>query len=518
MLKNVIRWVFVPIIFLLPAIFLPIIFFFNSDINPRVYSFNHAKSSMYAVKGGVGGVVQADDNYLSLLTVRFAHTEGLSGNSIFRIKNALDEDWCHTASISATNYTAIPQYVFGFPPIARSKGNTYAFEITMTDKSSKLRLSDTYPVLISQYQYPKDILIQNKRLLATFIMKKLLYYSHGETAWKVFAVYSIPFFLYLFYISFAYRFIPNVFMEKAGRQLRLLANPYMAGIFFSLFLDIFVIRKYTDTTTTLITFLWILGVGAYRLESRHSFGVALLFLTFCPFLLSANMDWIAEKSAVWAYMFLAVGTVHAMFELKAEESPKVQKFFDFVSQAFSFITYFDSCINACAKKIKEFALFSVRNFVKVVVVFIVITALSLLGFDAYLKTMSYIDRQNKNPGAPHIEPTLVYPGTKIILYGDRFGDNTNSNYALMKDGERIRVDYWDDHKIIFTVPLSFKAEEMKLWIEKPVEWNAETIIEKTKPVQIKLLKVTGQFTPDDDLYFEQMKGWREETRKVNGYK
>jgi hypothetical protein len=118
----------------------------------------------------------------------------------------------------------------------------------------------------------------------------------------------------------------------------------------------------------------------------------------------------------------------------------------------------------------------------------------------------------------NVEPTLVYPGTKVFLYGDRFGNNSNNKYALMKDGERVRVDYWEDHKIIFTVPLSWKSEPMNLWIEKPVEWNAETIIEKTKPVQIKLLKVTGKFTSDDELYFEQIKEWKRETKEMNGYK
>jgi hypothetical protein len=131
--------------------------------------------------------------------------------------------------------------------------------------------------------------------------------------------------------------------------------------------------------------------------------------------------------------------------------------------------------------------------------------------------MSYIDRQNKNPGTPHIEPSLVYPATKVFLYGDRFGDGANEKYALMKDGERVRTDYWEDHKIIFTVPLSWKTGLLNIWIEKPVEWNAETIIEKTKAVQVKLLKVTGRFTPDDYLYFEQKKKWRKETLESNGY-
>jgi hypothetical protein len=58
---------------------------------------------------------------------------------------------------------------------------------------------------------------------------------------------------------------------------------------------------------------------------------------------------------------------------------------------------------------------------------------------------------------------------------------------------------------------------MNVWVERPVQWNGETIIEKTKEQQIKLLPVTSWSAPDDDLYFEQMKKWKKETREINGY-
>jgi hypothetical protein len=132
--------------------------------------------------------------------------------------------------------------------------------------------------------------------------------------------------------------------------------------------------------------------------------------------------------------------------------------------------------------------------------------------------MSYRDRQLKNPRIAKIEPGLLYPATKVVLYGDSFGDNSNTNYALMRNGVPINVDYWEDHKIIFTVPLDWKSGDMRIWIQRPIEWNAETIIEKSKPFTIKLLKVTSGFTPDDDLYFEEMKNWRKETKEINGYK
>ena len=511
----------VSFIFLCGAIVLSLVYIFNSNIAPNIFSYRHNTNSVQNMGEVIKGEFTAQENYLGILSVRFENGMSLKGDSVFRIKNILDTYWSYEATISASQFNTLPFYDFGMPIIAKSKNQTYKFEIRLPaskTNSQHFMLSNKYPVLISQYQFPKNILLNNKSIFIEFIIKKLSYYIYGETAWKVFAVYSIPFFLYLLYLTIEQTIFIQDLLPKIKHLISFLINPYMCVIFLGIFIDIFIIRKYTDSTTILFTILWMLGATAYALESRISFGVALIFLIFCPFLLSANMDWVAEKSAVWSYMFLAVGTFQAMIELKAEQSPKLNGFLKVLSLILSFITHIDSFLIARAKEVKRFALFSKRNFAKVVIIFIIASILFFIGFDLYLKALSYRDRQMKNPSIPHIEPLLVYPGTKVVLYGDRFGDNSNNKYALMRDGHRVQVDYWEDHKIIFTVPLDWKQPGvMSFWIEKPIEWNAETVIEKTKPITIKLLKVTDYFTPDDDLYFEQMKTWRKETLEINGY-
>lgn len=519
-INKLTKWIFVPLVLFFVGIALFFVYFFNSDINPNILSFNHSSLNLKNNKEVVSGTFTAQENYLGIITVRFDKKEVLSGDLLFRIKNVLDKDWYHEATVAASQYYVLPQYRFGLPVIAKSKNQTYLFEVRLLDnapRNSNLTLSKTYPVLISQYSFPKNILLENKMLLAQFIFKKISYYMYQDSSWKVLAIYSIPLILYFVFLLFESKLRSFEFIQKLRNKILFILKPYVLFIFLCIFIDIFVIRKHSDSVTPLFTLLWILGVAAYQLESRYSFGIALVFLAFCPFLLSANMDWMAEKSAIWAYMFLVVGTIHTIFEMKADESKKVRAFFKNISFVLSFITHIDSLLIKCAKKIKEFAFFSVRNFIKILVAFIIVTALFLICFDFYLKFMSYRDRQMKNPGTPYIEPALVYPGTKVFLYGDRFGDNSNSQYALMRDGERVRTDYWEDHKIIFTVPLGWEPGAMNLWIQKPIDWNAEVVIEKTKPVTIKLLPITDHFTPDDDLYFEQLKTWRKETREMNGY-
>lgn len=516
-IKKIICGVIIAIGLLCGGVFLSVISLFNSDINPNIHSYNHEAGVIKNTNGIISGKFTANDDYLSLITVKFDNPITPNGNSLFRIKNILDNDWYQVATISASNYFVVPQYTFGFPTIDKSKNKIYYFEIKMIDESNQLTLSRKYPVLISQYQYPKNALFENKQLFIEFLIKKLTYYINGDIAWKVVAVYTFPFFLYLIYSVRFIRLVFKTHIHLFKTKLYQLLSPYMFIIFLGIFIDIFIIRKYLDTTTILFTILWILGVTSYRLNAYFSFVIAFILLMFSPIVQFAHLDWIGTKSAVWAYMFFIVGTFHIVIELKSDQSPRTKQLFCYISRFFSFITYIDSILISCILNTKNYAFSSTKNFIKTLLQFVIVTLLLITVFHLYLNILSYRNRQMKNPGTPKIEPTLVYPGTKVFLYGERFGDGKNDKYAVMRNGERVQVDYWEDHKIIFTVPLSWKPGEMNLWIEKPVEWNAQIIIERTKPKSIKLLKVTGHFTPDDDLYFKEKKSWKKETLELNGY-
>jgi hypothetical protein len=66
-----------------------------------------------------------------------------------------------------------------------------------------------------------------------------------------------------------------------------------------------------------LTGLWILAVRHYKFEGRVSIAIALFFLTLCPFLLIFKKEPIAEKAAIWAYMFLVVGVVKEIWLLRS---------------------------------------------------------------------------------------------------------------------------------------------------------------------------------------------------------
>ena len=74
----------------------------------------------------------------------------------------------------------------------------------------------------------------------------------------------------------------------------------------------------SDLLILMLTGLWIYLIRLYKFGSRVSVASALSFLALCPFLLILGKDGIAEKAAIWAYMFLLVGVCQMFLEYKNE--------------------------------------------------------------------------------------------------------------------------------------------------------------------------------------------------------
>lgn len=73
--------------------------------------------------------------------------------------------------------------------------------------------------------------------------------------------------------------------------------------------DIFFLKFTSDLVILFLAGLWVLTVRLYKFEGRDSIKVALGLLILCPILLIFKKDFIAEKAAIWVYMFLVVGVI-----------------------------------------------------------------------------------------------------------------------------------------------------------------------------------------------------------------
>jgi len=110
-------------------------------------------------------------------------------------------------------------------------------------------------------------------------------------------------------------------MGQKINQLISAASAYKQLVLFicaiGILMDIFIFKLTSDFLIFFLTALWVLTVKFYKFEGRVSVAVALGFLILCPFLLIFKKEAIAEKAAIWTYMFLVVGVIQEIWLLRS---------------------------------------------------------------------------------------------------------------------------------------------------------------------------------------------------------
>ncbi len=242
------------LIFLFLGLLLSFYYLFNSDINPLVFSQNHSVDLIKNLNTKIIGRITSTDNYLGIISIRFNQKQIQKIGSEFRIKELKSLDWYHVATIEASQFSALPLYPFGFPVIENSRGKTYEFEIELLDKTGnrKLELSREKPVLISQYKYPKEVLLNHPNLLVSFIYKKISYYITSKKLWKIFTVYSLPALFYFIYSFILFNIVDKKYKKRFENHISFIFKPITIIVLIVIYVDIF-IRKYSDTSTLLLT-------------------------------------------------------------------------------------------------------------------------------------------------------------------------------------------------------------------------------------------------------------------------
>lgn len=300
--------------------------------------------------------------------------------------------------------------------------------------------------------------------------------------------------------------------------------------------DIFKVPQVYDTVTFWLTLFWVIVVIGYRLEGRFSFAAALSFLVICPISLILKNELVAEKAAIWTYMFLVVGTIQSLIELRVGDKDRVdldQYWAKTESLRRGSFAVLRMTLTPIKNKLLEFKKYLVYIFTKkrsllgyvifyiktimVVIIFVIAIFLLKLAYDKFQVEYKKYQRLQRNPVINKIEPYYVYKSTKVLMRGKLFGLKNNEKQRLMSDVGEIEYQFWDDSKIVFVMPTEWSFGEHDIWIEKNIGWDGKRETAKSNVVKIKLLPITGRFTPDDEKYFEQLKSLDKETLEINGY-
>jgi len=139
-----------------------------------------------------------------------------------------------------------------------------------------------------------------------------------ETQKEIIRFFPLAFLLTIFLLL--WQVIKKIFKEYVFNQITLFVL-----VIFGILLDIFIIKFTSDLLILILTGLWILSVYHFKFKGKVSISLALGFLILCPFLLIFKKELIAEKAAIWAYMFLVVGVVQLFVEYSKEERKDAKK-------------------------------------------------------------------------------------------------------------------------------------------------------------------------------------------------
>ncbi|HCR36157.1 TPA: hypothetical protein DIU22_03900 [Candidatus Woesebacteria bacterium] len=240
---------------------------------------------------------------LGIVSVRFYNQDRDSDDTlVFRLKEEGKEKWYYEAKYKTDQFMPHKHFPFGFSEIKDSVGKNYEFQIESLRgaSGSGILIDNQYPVFLAKSTFLKADLSGNKNTLLYFLGNKFI---------NILGDKDLLFNNFLFFLPLIY-FV--IFVLSKGISFQFLTGFAMAIVIY----DIFWLKGSYDSLFIGILFLWGLISRRFHFESRIAAVFALGFLALTPIMLIFSQDDLAEKTAVWAYLFLCVTVVQQIYELK----------------------------------------------------------------------------------------------------------------------------------------------------------------------------------------------------------
>lgn len=275
----------------------------------------------------------AKDNYLGILGVRFNKFNRKNTDVImFRIKERGTASWYYQKKYETRRFLELAVYPLGFPAIENSQNKSYVIEIESLygKKGDAIGISDTRPILISEYVFPKSYLTANKYRLVTFLIKKLENAFTDSSVRKYSIYFILSLILYFLLISQCKNYIAILPKKSIKLSFQLSSLYKVDGLFLLYFILIaigvntFVIQ---DSSSEIIIFLllfWFFTIWYYRFNGAVSFllsgGVLLVSLVLY---ISGLRDQ-ATRASFWVYALLWIGVFQLILNSKrSTTTPKI---------------------------------------------------------------------------------------------------------------------------------------------------------------------------------------------------
>lgn len=289
--------------------------------------------------------------------------------------------------------------------------------------------------------------------------------------------------------------------------------------------------KITESFPAYLILSWVLSLLSYRQNLNTSTKLGFILLVLVPLLLIFGAEQLAERVAITAYLLSFTGVVLSLVQRKMPISATL------TAGSFSALLKND-VLNLICKFPSPIPNMTLSIYHRLKKIFLelygpfpvternkipLLTKSMITGYFlfslifAFQSYQTIISRLALNPSISKYEPRLAYRSTKILIRGDGFGWREKEHVRLLNGNREVYVDYWSPTKIIFTVPLHWEYKPQPVWIEKSAIWKGKRITVKSDVMTLKIIPATANFGPEDDLFFEQLKKFEDETLEINGY-
>ncbi len=350
-----------PLLLFLFGAFFSLFQIFTQDAHITVLPYENKNNASLILPGESlldGSVIKGNfvayENNLGTIALKIKnlHGENVSDNFkvYFRIKESNTNHLVGENTYNGGQFHELDLFPFGFMKIPDSKGKRYSFEIYSkgATKNNALTIARNQTI-VTEYQFTKTQLKIPKVFLQFMYMKFIYALQNFDIIFSS-LIYFLPFYTYYYILSerrtitfnakftyFIFLHFLDSYLTSISRLLNWLMNKlYVIHLvdeekiikkvhlltvilFITILIEVFLVSSTSNFLLLIIITLWGITIFTYdNYDAQISYLFALFFLVLCFILLTMHLDAFADKSAIWAYLFLIIGTFQLVFSLRAD--------------------------------------------------------------------------------------------------------------------------------------------------------------------------------------------------------
>lgn len=324
--KGWFRWGVVPFFLMFASLFFVLIFVYSSKSYILIQKLDkdvltHWKPDEIIAKQKVSGEFIATSDFMGILSMRFNTFTRINSDSlIFRIKEKGDTKWYYENFYKVDQFQPNQLFPFGFPPLQDSRGQRYQFEVESTKGKHQdaVAVGSESPVITVSYQLPASKLLSgegmiflttHKERIITFIIDAI------TTRAENLIILFLPLTLYLTLMSWRTSRLFETFVNIVCTAL--LGYIFLIGRFLP------GTQQNNTAFVLLLLLLVVFSVRKFKVSYTIYYILAIFFiLLMLGILVILRRPDIADRSALFAYLFLIIGTGLGIVDPRTKKGEK----------------------------------------------------------------------------------------------------------------------------------------------------------------------------------------------------